>query len=142
MAAGDPGRTGRPLAGQLKRFLVVGLASTAGSYLAFLAFLQVLHHQLAYALAFAVGLLIGYGLNATWTFGAGHSMLRLGLYPLAYLPQLALGAGLLEAIVTGLGIDPALAVLVVIAVSVPFNFILMRWIFRYTGRARGRGDHG
>lgn len=136
MAANEPDRAGRPLAGQLKRFLVVGLASTAGSYLAFLAFLQVLHHQFAYALAFLVGLLIGYGLNATWTFQARHSMLRLGLYPLAYLPQLALGAGLLEAAVTGLGIDPELAVLVVIAVSVPINFIIMRWIFRHAGPDR------
>lgn len=140
MAANDADGAGRPLAGQLTRFLVVGLASTGGSYLAFLAFLQVMHHQVAYALAFAVGLLIGYAFNATWTFRARHSMLRLGLYPLAYLPQLAFGAGLLEAIVAGLGIDPALAVLVVIAVSVPVNFILMRWMFRHTapGRRAGR----
>lgn len=129
----QPSPGARPLAGQLKRFLLVGLASTAGSYLAFLVFLQILHHQLAYALAFLTGLLVGYWLNATWTFQAGHSMLRLGLYPLAYLPQLALGAGLLEAIVAGLGVDPELAVLVVIAVSVPINFIIMRVIFRHTG---------
>lgn len=133
----DP--AGGPLAGQFARFLVAGLASTAGSYLVFVLLLQLMHRQAAYALAFLAGLLIGYGLNATWTFRSRHSMLRLGLYPLAYLPQLALGAALLEGLVAGLGLPPELAVLVVIAVSVPVNFLIMRLIFRRTGGVRRQG---
>lgn len=116
------------------RFLLVGLTTTATSYLLFVVLLLVVHQQVAYAFAFVAGLAMGYLLNTRWVFAVHHSGPRLVMYPAVYLPQLLLGGAALQWLTDFVGLDPRVAILMVIAGCVPLNYLLMKLVFSLTWR--------
>ncbi|MCG6117969.1 MAG: GtrA family protein [Aquimonas sp.] len=112
---------------QALRFLLAGGVNTALTYALFWVLVGWLHHQLALAVAFAVGIGIAYVLNTRFVFAArGNTGAALG-YPLVYLVTYALNALLVEFGVRLLGWPPRLAMLAAIAVVVPVSFALNRW---------------
>lgn len=115
------------LPGQALRFLLAGGANTAATYALFWLLTVWLHHQLAFALAFVVGVGVAYLLNTRFVFAVrGNARAALG-YPLVYLATYALNAALLEVGVSLLGWSPRWALLAAIAVGVPVSFTLNRW---------------
>ena len=119
------------------RFLVVGAVNTAVSYALYLALTPLLGYSIAYVVAFAAGVATSYVLSSRWVFDSGGSALRAGAFPLVYLPQLLFGSVALRVAVERWAIDPRLALALVIAVTIPVNFLLARVILeRRTSSAR------
>ncbi len=123
------------LHGQALRFLLAGGCNTASTYALFWLLAAWLHHQLAFALAFVVGVAVAYLLNTRFVFAVrGGARSALG-YPLVYLATYALNSLLLEAGVVLFGWSPRWALLPAIAVGVPVSFALNRWwLSRHPGR--------
>lgn len=113
---------------QFNRFLVSGTVNTALSYAVYLVLLRVTSYELAYIASYILGLGFGYYLNSRWVFSQEGSALKLALYPLVYLPQLVFGTLLLNFIVEKLGLPPSFSVVCVIILTIPLNFLLVRWV--------------
>lgn len=111
------------------RFLVGGVLNTGITYLLYLSLLQLVSYQVAYTVAFILGIVISYGLNAKFVFRVGITTDSLIRFPIVYLAQYVLGLVLVTTLVEFLGIPAWLAPLFVILVTVPLTFVLSRTIF-------------
>jgi putative flippase GtrA len=118
----------RPFFLQFNRFLVSGTINTALSYAVYLLLLRVTSYELAYIVSYVLGLGFGYYLNSRWVFFKSSTKLKIALYPIAYLPQLIIGTLLLRLISDGMRVPPSLAAIFVIILSVPINFVAVRWV--------------
>jgi len=111
------------------RFVAVGVANTAFSYLAYLLLLQVIDYRLAYTVAYVLGLVTGYLANARVVFGAlpgARSALGyLASYGVTYLVSVAV----LWLAVDRAGLSRPLAMLAALAVAVPLSYLLLRRSF-------------
>lgn len=114
------------LSGQGLRFLLAGGFNTAATYALFWLLCVLMHPQLAYAIAFAVGIGLAYALNALWVFGARAHWKSAALYPLLYLLIYLLNAGLLALTTEGFGWSPRLGLAAALCVSAPIGFLLNR----------------
>lgn len=112
------------------RFLISGGVNTAGTYLLYLALLQLMPYWLSYAIAFVCGIGLAYLLNRFFVFGAPRSEAKAAMLPAVYLAQYGVGALIVFAWVNALDWPPALAPLASIAVTVPLTFAASRWLFR------------
>lgn len=113
---------------QFNRFLISGGLNTAFSYAVFLGLLRIVSYESAYIASYILGLIAGYYLNSRWVFAQSGSGLKIALYPLVYVPQLVFGTLLLRLLVESLGIPPSLSVVGVIILTIPLNFLLVRWV--------------
>ncbi len=133
---------------EIRRFILAGMANTAASYLLYLLLLQVVPCAVSYTLAFAGGVVLSYVLNARWVFRAPAGPATALRWPFVCLVQYLLSAGLLCLAVDVFRIDPRVAPLPAVALTVPVTFLLSRRILRGTQRrtsappAAGRGHHG
>jgi putative flippase GtrA len=112
------------------KFIVAGVINTGTTYVAYLLLLRVLPYWGAYTLSYALGIALGYWLNATQVFGQGTSVRSATLYPLAYVGNYLLGLALLALAVRWLSVPEAIAPLLVLLVTVPVGYMLARLIFR------------
>lgn len=110
------------------RFLVVGVVNTAVSYALYLLLTPLLGYSIAYVIAFAAGVATSYLLSSRWVFDSGGGALRAAAFPLVYLPQLLFGSIALRVAVERFGIDPRIALALVIVATIPLNFLLARLI--------------
>ncbi len=134
----EAARAAAALPGQALRFVLAGAANTVATYALFWLLAWWLHHQLAFALAYVVGIGLAYLLNTRFVFAvSGNVRAALG-YPLVYLAVYALNAVLLEAGVRWMGWTPRWALLAAIAVGVPVSFALNRW---WLAHSRAGADH-
>lgn len=115
---------------QLPRFLVTGALNTAVSYGTYLVLLPISGYHIAYVLAFLSGLFLSLILNLKWVFRVPPSWGRALLFPLVYAPQLLLGLAVNHGLIDALGVDPKISVLLVIAMSVPLNYLIARRILK------------
>lgn len=116
--------------GEFLRFLIVGGAQTALSYGIFLSFNLFLPYPIAYSIAYGCGIVISYFLNVLFVFREKVSLASFLKFPLVYLVQYLLGLALLSLFVDQLGLAPALAMLGVIAITVPVTFLTSRFILK------------
>jgi putative flippase GtrA len=111
------------------RFVLVGVANTAFSYLAYLLLLQVIDYRLAYTVAYVLGLVTGYLANARVVFvaspGARSALGYLASYGVTYLVSVAV----LWLAVDRAGLSRPLAMLAALAVAVPLSYLLLRRSF-------------
>jgi putative flippase GtrA len=84
----------------------------------------------AYALAFATGVVFSYWFNAPIVFKTPVSWKGFFAFPLVYLVQYLLSAVLLSVFVERIGIPQSVAPLAVIVVTIPVTFVLTRWFMR------------
>lgn len=110
------------------RFLIVGVVNTAVSYALYLALTPVLGYSIAYVIAFAAGVATSYLLSSRWVFDSNGGAWRAAAFPLVYLPQLLFGSFALRVAVERFGIDSRIALALVIALTIPLNFLLARLI--------------
>jgi putative flippase GtrA len=112
------------------RFLISGGVNTLGTYLLYLALLQLLPYWLSYAIAFVAGIALAYVLNRLFVFGAPRSEKKAALLPLVYLVQYLVGALIVYVWVDLLDLHAALAPAASIAITIPLTFAASRWLFR------------
>ena len=114
--------------GEFVRFLLVGAINTLLSYLLYLLLLALLPYLLAYSLAYCVGIVISYFLNAHFVFRQRIRLVSFLTFPVIYLVQYCLGTLTLWLLVGNAGISPELAMLGVIAVTIPATFLMNRFV--------------
>lgn len=117
---------------QAFRFVLVGGLNTAVTYGLYVILLPWLGYQLAYAIAYATGVVFSYFLNAKAVFKVQTSLLKLLLFSLVYVLQLGIGAMLMYVLIGRLGLLKELAPLVVLLIMVPTSFFLVRTVMRLT----------
>jgi putative flippase GtrA len=117
---------------QFARFLVVGAANTAASYLLYLLLLLVIDYRVAYTLAYVAGFAWGYLAHARFVFGARPGAGSAAAYIATYGAMYLVALGVLYVAVDRFGIPKPLGMLVTLAITVPLSFLLLR-------RGFGRG---
>ena len=118
------------LAGELFRFLIVGGANTLTTYAIYLFLLQFIRYEFAYAIAYAIGIIVAYGLSTGFVFRQPirrRSALR---FPLIYAFQFIAGLGILRVAIEYFHAPHWLALGVVIILTLPVTFVLSRLIVR------------
>jgi len=112
------------------RFAGVGLFNTAAGYLLYLLLLRFLPYAEAYALTYAAGIFISYGLHSCFVFHQKLEWNKAFRYPVVYGIQYVLSALLLWVAVELLAVDPRIAALLAIALTAPVVFWMSRRIIR------------
>ena len=123
----------RPGTRSFARFLLVGLANTAASYALFVLLEVVLPYLIAYAIAYAAGIVLSYLLNTAVVFRVARSWSTFVRFPLVYVLQFVLGSSIIVLLVEGLAIEPRVAALVALAVTVPVTYFAARFVLRGRG---------
>ena len=108
------------------RFLIAGAINTLVTYVLFLALSSVLHHAIAYTIAYVAGIGLAYVMAASFVFGAGFTAKSAARFPVVYLIQYLFGLGALALLIDWLGMSRQLAMLLVVATSLPLTFVLSK----------------
>ncbi len=135
VARGAPG-----LPDQALRFLFAGGLNTVLTYALFWLLSAVMHAQLAFAIAFAIGIVLAYLLNALWVFSRRPSWRGAASYPLLYLLIYLLNAAMLQLATDWLGWSPRLGLAVALCISTPISFLLNRYFLLFRGKTAGGHD--
>lgn len=114
--------------GEVVRFLLVGGSNTVVTGLIFFLLTSVVPTSVAYVISYGVGIVFAGVVIPTVVFGRPASVRLAGRVGAGYFAVLVLGL-LMVAV-----LDPHLGrtaiVLVVLAITVPANFVLTRWLSR------------
>jgi putative flippase GtrA len=118
------------------RFVAGGAFNTLATWLVYLVLLQWTHYSVAYTCAYALGIVLAYGLNRYLVFRRAGGRLGPLLVAAIYIGQYFAGIALVALWIRGLGGPEAFAPLFAVAVTLPITFLLNRLVFR------GRPDAG
>ena len=115
-------------------FLLVGSANTLIGYAIFGVGYKILelNYNLALAIAYALGILIGYVNHRRVTFKstAGHQQ-AFTRFVLTYVLVYLLNAGMLTALTEWVGLDPLIGQGVALVIVTLISFVIQRvWVFR------------
>lgn len=113
---------------QAIRFLLSGGINTAATYFLYLVLLTPLGYRAAYTAAYVAGIALSYVLSTRFVFRVPMSGRSAVKFPLLYLAQYLFGLAILLLSVSWLSIPPTYAALLSIALSVPFTFVLSRYV--------------
>ena len=124
-----------PWLAQFINFSMVGIINLFLSYFLYVACIYVgLHHQIANQVSFWLSVLNGYILNKYIVFNKKNSdntQIERIKYFTVYGFNYVLGIGLLYLYIDKLKINPYLAPIVSIPITVPLNYLLNRkWVFK------------
>lgn len=116
---------------QFARFLLVGVANTVLSFLAYRLLLALgTQYAIAAALGFSVGAVNGYVLNRRWTFAARDTARARGIYVAVQATGAASTSLLVLLLVDGVGVGKIAAYLAAIPPVTVSTFIANRlWTF-------------
>ena len=112
------------------RFLLIGGANTVFSYIVYAIFLIVLPYQIAYTIAYALGIILSYYMNSKFTFKAKLQFSKAIQYPLVYVLQYILSLGLIYILVEILHAHQLLATAIAILAVIPISYIMTRLIIK------------
>lgn len=104
------------------RFLLAGCANTLVTYALYLAGLLVWPYVVAYTLAYAVGILLSYYLNARFVFRVQVRSDRALAFPLVYALQYLAGIGLIGLMVEVFGVDSRVAAPLAVVGTTPLVY--------------------
>jgi putative flippase GtrA len=125
---------------QFARFLLVGGANTAASYVIYLVLLLGIDYRIAYTVAFVAGLVGGYLMHARFVFDARPAVRSVAAYLATYAAMYLASLFVLYLTVARFGIPKPLGMLAAIAVTVPMSFLLLRRGFRPADSAGAHAD--
>lgn len=109
------------------RFIIAGVINTVVTYGLYLLLLPFLGYLVAYSAAYAVGIVLSYGLNSVVVFRQPMSLRGLMRFPMVYVVQYLFTATLLWLFVDVLGVTKELSLLAAIALTVPVTFFATRF---------------
>ena len=112
------------------RYLLTGALNTGLTYLLYLLILAVAPYQVAYTVAYVSGIFTSYIFNSLFVFREALDWKKAIKYPLVYVVQYLIGLIVLSALVEALSIEPSIAALLNIIVTIPITFILSRAIIQ------------
>jgi putative flippase GtrA len=115
---------------QFARFVFVGAANTAASYVVYLLLLAVADYRVAYTIAYIAGLVGGYLAHARFVFGARPGARSAAGYLATYGAMYLASLLVLYVVVDRLRVPKALGMLAALALTVPVSFVLLRRGFR------------
>ena len=108
------------------RFLLFGAFNTALTYLLYCGLVFVMHPQLAYALVFALGIVLAWAGNSRFVFRQPLTRKVAALYPVIYLAQYVVTAALIYALTTWLSLGPRVALAITLTITTPLSFVWNR----------------
>jgi putative flippase GtrA len=111
-------------------FLFGGLLNTALTYAIYLLLNYFTDYRLSYLISYLIGIIIAFYYNSKYVFNTPFSWKLLLQYPVIYVIQYIASALLLIILVDSISIDKSIAPLIVIAVMVPFSYLLNEFIFK------------
>ncbi|MBI5006865.1 MAG: GtrA family protein [Nitrosomonadales bacterium] len=112
------------------RFLLVGGSNTLLGYVLYLLFLYFMPYLYAYTLSYCIGIVFSYVMNSRFVFRQPLSLARFLQFPVVYVIQYGLGIAILWLLAGRLAIAPELAMLGVVAVTIPVTFLTSRFILK------------
>ena len=115
---------------ELSRFLLVGATNTGTSYLIYLLLLEFMPYLYAYSISYGIGVVLSYILNSRFVFRQPLSMGKFLQFPAVYAIQYGLGAAILWLLVGQASLSPELAMLAVVAATIPVTFLTSRLILK------------
>ncbi len=115
---------------EVGRFLLVGATNTAISYVLYLLLLGFVPYLYAYSISYGIGIVISYILNSRFVFRQPLSLGKFLQFPVVYAIQYGLGAAILWLLVGHAAVAPELAMLVVVAATIPVTFLASRFILK------------
>ena len=116
--------------GELIRFGIVGTTAAAIHYGVYWVLQHWMNVNVAYTIGYIVSFLVNYYLSARFTFKEKTSA-RNGLgFGLAHLTNYLLHIVLLN-VFLWIGLSREIAPLAVLAIAVPTNFVLVRFVFKH-----------
>lgn len=118
-------------------YLIGGGLNTALSFGMYLVLVRFLDYQAAYLFAYIAGIFSSYWINSVFVFRTPMSLKGMLKFPVVYLFQYVASAVLLWLLVEQLGMNKAIAPLIVTAVLLPLTFLLSRFVL--SGPAAGSG---
>ena len=121
---------------QIVLFVIVGASNTILTYIAYLALLQIVHYGWAFTGAFVLGLVFTGLLNIRLTFAHHHTLAAWLVFGAYYGLYYIFALILLRVLVDDVGIDKRFALLVMLPIVVPINFVMTRFIVHRFARAR------
>ena len=110
------------------RFILFGIFNTLTTYLVYCLLVHVMHPQFAYALVFALGIGLAYIGNSRFVFRKALDWKTARMYPLVYLAQYMLTAGLLHIFGLFAELGPRMALAMALVFTTPISFVLNRTI--------------
>jgi putative flippase GtrA len=122
----------RPGAQQFQKYLLVGVANLAFTFLVYFYFLRILqlHYLAAFSLSWAAGLLFTYIVNYLWVFKPESTLTfrgRFTKYATVYLSSFLLNLVSLKALKEALDVDPLIIQLFLLPMVVIINFCGMKF---------------
>ncbi|MDP7604920.1 MAG: GtrA family protein [Alphaproteobacteria bacterium] len=108
---------------QARRFVAVGIANAAFTYLLYQLLNVFVIYEIAFTISFATGVLFSAFFNARYSFSIGLGLRALLRFTAVCLISYYLGLQVLIFCVEVLHIHEALAPLIVAAVMLPFTFV-------------------
>lgn len=112
------------------RFLISGAINTLLTYAVFVLLGRWLHHAVAYTIAYLLGIALSYAMAAMYVFRTGVSVRNALRFPLVYVVQYLYGLAVLSLLVDRFGVPQDLAMIAVIATSIPLTFLMTRHAMR------------
>ena len=94
-------------------------------------------YLIAYAIAYAAGIVLSYLLNTHVVFRVARSWSTFVRFPLVYALQFALGSAIIVLLVEGLAIGPRVAALVALAATVPVTYFAAKLLLHRVPRRGG-----
>lgn len=110
------------------RFLIMGGANTVFSYAIYLTLLHWLRYEFAYAIGYACGIVLAYGLSAAFVFRKSLSRRSAIRFPMVYLAQFLVSLCFLRLAVEVLQVPQWLALGFAVVSTIPVTFLLSRWV--------------
>ena len=98
------------------------MASTFWLLVIYCALVLVIHPQLAYALVFALGIVLAWAGNSKFVFRQPLTGKVGAVYPLMYLAQYLLTAALIHAMTIWLSLGPRIALAIALVITTPLSF--------------------
>ena len=112
------------------RFLVIGGTNTLFSYAMYALFLLVLPYQVAYTIAYALGIALSYYLNSRFTFRAKMRLAKAAQYPIVYVVQYGLSLLLMYVLVEFWHMHQLVATAIAIPAIIPISYIMTKFIIQ------------
>ncbi|PJF26312.1 MAG: GtrA family protein [Phototrophicales bacterium] len=123
---------------EIVRYVIGGGVNTALTYAIYLLLLLIAPWQIANTVSYVAGIFTAYYINARFVFRQPLRWRKVVQFPLVYLLHYALTMVLSALLIDGLGIDAALAPIIVIGITVPATFLAARLLLKPRPRADQR----
>ncbi len=120
----------RMLPRQLRGFLLGSVLNFAISYLCYALLSQLLHYQLAYFIAYLVGIGWSYWFNATHVFRVQKTLRTFCIYPTVYALQYIASHLILSYLVDHLGLHSLAAPVLTAVITFPLTFFLSKLVLQ------------